>query len=105
MTGEFPVASLQFPVIVSPQRLGTGNWALETSCQLTQHPPILPLDRVQQIDLQSLGQHVPGVGFDLEVVGEPGTTCEIEDLAHIVLRRSESFVIVRKERHVEMYAP
>ena len=36
-----------------------------------QHPLVLAADRLQQVDLQPIGQDVPGVGFDLEVRREP----------------------------------
>src|SRR5262245_35162790 len=100
---QSPVPSFQWSSL--RKSLGTGNWQLDTSSELIQHPSILPFNRLQQIDLQSRRQHVPRVGLDLEMSRKAGLARESEHLTHVVLRRGEAIVFAREQGDVKMNAP
>src|SRR5687767_6368459 len=98
---------------LAPREVAVGSWELNRSpCSRTlsgadclQHPLVFAGDRLEHVELQAGGQHVPRVRLDLQMPGRAGPQHVAEHVRHVTLCRPEQIVLAGEERDVEVDAP
>lgn len=70
-----------------------------------QDPEVLPVQGIQQVQLEGGGQPLPGISLDLQVAAEPPLLEQGQDRPGISVGGLQTLIIFHEQGHMVMDAP